>query len=101
MSTFVASFLLTTGIMLLFSIPVLVLAWRMGRRKTMRRFLIALVAIATFNAALAANSEILVDMCEAVNGRPCIDFGTAGTQLLLVIGYVIVALVRAYALYDE
>lgn len=101
MASFFGSFFISTGILLIFSIPIFYVAWRKGRNKTIRRFLIAAGSIGLLNAAVSASSARLINQCQAVNNRDCVDYGSAGMRLTFIVGYIIISWVRAVVLSDE
>ena len=78
------SFVVSTGILLLLTIPTFYLAWRNGQKRTIRRFLIAAVVVGFVVAVIAASSGQLLDQCEAENNRACFDAGSAGMRLTIM-----------------
>jgi hypothetical protein len=100
-AAFFGSFFISIGILLVFSIPTFYLAWRKGRNKTIRRFLITAGATALFTAAISASSGRLVDQCRAAGNFDCVDYGSSGLQLLFIVGYIIVSVVKAVLLFRE
>jgi len=94
--TFFAVFFFSTGAMLILGAPVLMVGRRTGRTETAHRFLIAAGAIGLFNAALATGSERLVGQCRNAGNLGCVDYGSAGFQLLFVVGYIITSWVTAF-----
>lgn len=101
MATFLAAFFLVTGLLLVCGVPVFVLAWRKGRTKTARRFLVAAAVLGLFSAAVAAASERLENQCQAAGNTNCIDYGVSGSLLIVVVGYLIVSLATAVMLSRE
>ena len=100
-AVFLYSFVVSTGILLLFTIPTFYLAWRKGRKKTARRFLVAAILVGFLAAVIAVSSGQLLDRCEAANNRACFDYGSAGMRLTFMVGFIIVSWVRAFSLLDE
>jgi len=100
-TTFLRSFALFGGILLLASTPVLVLARRRGLRATQRRFWIAIGVVAAFRAVLSVSSEELIGQCRASGNAAysCHDFGADGLTLMILIVFIAVALGRALAIY--
>jgi hypothetical protein len=100
-TVFFYSFVVSTGILLLLTTPTFYLAWRNGQKKTIRRFLIAAIAVGFVVAVIAVSSGQLLDQCEAENNRACFDSGSAGMRLTIMAVFVIVAWVKAAILYDS
>lgn len=101
MAAFLGSFLITTGILLALAAPTFYLGWRKGRRRTVRRFLIAAGVTGLIASVLAATSERLVARCEAADYTNCFDIGSAGMRLIVAVSYVVVAWVKALMLFRE
>ena len=101
MAVFLYSFVVSTGILLLFTTPTFYLAWRSGQKKTIRRFLIAAIVVGFVVAVIAVSSGQLLDQCEAENNRVCFDSGSAGMRLTIMAVFVIVAWVKAAILFDS
>lgn len=100
MAAFTYSFVVSTGILLLFTTPTFYLAWRNGRKKTIRRFLIAATVVGFLVAVVAVSSGQLLDQCETENNRACFDYGSAGMRLTFMVSFIIVAWVKAAILLD-
>ena len=94
-------FSIFAGILLVASVPVLIIAWQGGLSETIRRFLIAAGVIGSVLAMISASSERLVNQCKAAGNPSCIDYGATGFQLLVVIGFVLTAAVKAFILYRD
>ncbi len=101
MLAFLAAFFFFTGLMLVFSLPIFVVAWGKGRTKTIHRFLIAAGITGLTSAAVSASSDRLVRQCEDAGGLDCLDYGSTGLHLLLVVGYVITSWVKAVIIIQE
>ena len=104
MLDFIRQYLADLGLLLLFSIPVLVIAWRHGRKKLFRNFLIAAATVAVLSAIIGASSAHLVEQCGgagAVGAERCVDLGSAGIRVLLLGGYILTALAEAYLLSQD
>ena len=99
-ATFFGSFFISTGILLVFSTPVFYVAWRKESYKTIRRFLIAAGATGLLTAVITANSESLVAQCQGADYLNCFDIGSAGIQLLFMVGYIITSWVKAVTLFN-
>ena len=101
MTTFLTAFVRYAGGLLLVSVPVMVIARRRGLVKTTRRFAVAAGLIGLICATVSVSSEELVDSCIAAGNKNCFDFGADGLQLMLVVGFVGTALVRAFQIYND
>lgn len=100
-TTFLGSFALFGGILLLASTPALVLARRRGLGATERRFWIAIGVVSGFRGVLAVSSEELIDQCRGSGSadHACRDFGGDGLVLMILIVFVGAALAKAVAIY--
>jgi hypothetical protein len=96
--TFFRALLLITGLLLMVTIPVLVLAWRKNRTRLAIRFMAVAVAIGTFFGFAAAGSERLRDSCRESGSISCFDSGYTGFLFLVVSLYVVAALSATYIL---
>ncbi len=101
MPAFLAAFFFFTGLMLVFSLPMFVVAWRKGRTKTVHRFLIAAGITGLSSAAVSASSDRLVRQCENAGGLDCLDYGSTGLHLLFVVGYIVTSWVKAIIIIQE
>lgn len=101
MTGFVSASAVSTGILILLATPTLYLAWRAGKSRTIRRFLIAAVAVGLLIGTVAATSGQSLEQCELANGRSCNDYGSTGMQLTIVVIFTIVSWVKALALWNE
>ena len=101
MTTFLTALVRYTGGLLLAGVPVMIIARRRRRVQTIRRFAIAAGLIGLICATVSVSSEELVDSCIAAGNKNCFDFGADGLQLMLVVGYVGTALVRAFQIYND
>jgi hypothetical protein len=97
-TTFIGVLVSVTGLLLVSSIPVFVVARRHARPRVARRFLIAAGVIGLFFAASALASEQLVENCGAAGGVACLDAGFSGMLFFVAGGYITVALVAAFVL---
>ncbi len=98
MTTFVTSFFLWIGLLLLVSVPVIYFARRQGRTSTIRNFLVAAVAVALAVALTRVVGDLSLEQCYEAGNRQCIDPGSVGLGVLFVGGYIVVALGRAWSL---
>ena len=92
---------MSTGILFLFTIPTFYLAWRKGRHKTIRRFLIAAIAIGLLVAVISASSGQLLEQGQNANNRDCFDSGSAAMRLIFMVSFIIISWVKAVILFDE
>lgn len=98
MTGFFGVLVFVTGVLLVCSIPVFIVARRRARPRIARRFLVAAGVIGLFFAASALASDQLVDDCGSAGGTACFDAGFSGMLFFVVGGYVTVALVAAFVL---
>lgn len=96
-----SAFAVSTGILVLLTTPTFVLAWRAGKTRTIRRFLIAAVVVGLLIGTVAATSGQSLEQCELANGRSCNDYGSAGMQLTIVVIFTIVSWIKAVALWND
>lgn len=101
MTAVLGAFLVATAILLVICAPTLYLAWRKGHTKTVGRFLIAAGSVGLVLATLSGSSDVLLNQCQAVNGRDCVDAGSAGMRLTILGMFAIVAWTKAVILYNE
>ena len=99
--TFVTTALLILAILAALGLPLWYVAWREGRRDTIRNFGLGAVAVAVLAGIVALTSERAVEQCMAANGRECIDPGSNGVQLVLVTFYLIVNWFVAYKMWSD
>lgn len=102
MGAFVGEFGLYLAILLVGSIPLALLAWRDRLTKTMRSFAIGAVVIAAICGVIGFTSDEAVRSCiESTGSRSCNDPGSAGMQVLFAGGYLVVAWVRTFNLFND
>jgi len=101
MATFLSALLFYAALLLVCTAPVLVLAWRRRRTRTVSRFLVAGASVGLIAAGGTATSERLVNQCTEAGNSICLDSGFAGLQILLVGGYIVAAVAKAYILYVD
>lgn len=101
MATFAVAFLIFSGLVLIASVPLLIVALRRQKARTVRHFLIAGGLVALLCAATSAGSERLVRQCREAGNPTCLDYGASGLQLLLLAGYAVVAWIVAYNISRE
>lgn len=80
-------------------------AWRVAklarRRFNTRKWAIGAGIFALAAALVGWSSRSLTNACLSERNDGCIDFGGAGTQFLLLLGYVTWALGSAYFMWNE
>ncbi len=103
MVTFLVALVIFTGILLVVSIPLLLVARRDGRFDTIRKFLVGAGVVGLLCAIGSATSDALVNKCtDAGNSSSaCIDAGTTGFQVLLVGGYAVAAWTKTYLIHND
>ena len=101
MVIFLVAFLFFAGILLVASVPVFIVAWQRGLTATIRKFLIAAGVTGSVLAVISASSERLVNQCKAAGNLSCLDYGATGFQILVVIGFVFTAAVKAFIVYRD
>ncbi len=95
MTTFVGQLIFDSAVLLVFAIPLIVIAWRRERIAHARNFLIAGFIVAILSATIAFTSQQLVERCFTAGNRGCQDYGSSGFRMLLMGGYIVVALIEA------
>ena len=98
---FITQLVLDLALLLVFSVPLVLIAFRRGRRDLARKFLIAGAVVAAVTALIGASSEQLVKQCFDAGNTGCEDFGSSGFRMLLMGGYILVALAEAYLVYQD
>lgn len=99
--SFLAPLLVYATAMAIGAWPLYVVARRRGLTDKVRRFAVALGVAAISCAVLAQSSDRLVEQCRAQHLQQCFDFGSAGMQLLIVLGYIGTALGSAWLLVRD
>lgn len=99
--TFIFSLLRDGAVLLLFSIPLILIARRRNRMAQARGFLIGGAIIAVLSATITVTSIQLVQRCFDAGNSGCQDFGSTGFRMLLMGGYIIVVLVEASLVAGE
>ncbi|MGB8361919.1 MAG: hypothetical protein WCE80_11030 [Acidimicrobiia bacterium] len=99
--TFVRTTLLIFAILAGLGLPLWYVAWREGRRDTIRNFVLGAVVVAVLAGIVALTSERALEQCMAANGRECIDPGADGVQLVMVGFYLIINWFVAYKLWSD
>jgi hypothetical protein len=99
--TFLAQIVLDGLVLFVFSIPLILVARRHGRQRQLRSFLIAGAVVVVTSTLIEVSSERLVERCLEAGNKSCNDFGSAGFRLLLMGGYVVVALIEAYLIAQD
>ncbi|MGB7858908.1 MAG: hypothetical protein WBM90_00225 [Acidimicrobiia bacterium] len=92
---------MNTAILLVFTVPALYVSWRNSSNKRIRQLLIAASSVGFVSALISTSSQDLLGKCETVNGRACLDYGSTGLRLTIMVLYVVVALIAAVRIADE
>jgi len=100
-STFVTSSLVVTGVLAILGGPLFLIAWRRGRRTTIRNFVISGAVIALICGVLAWSSERLVRQCQEAGSPSCFDAGGDGLRFLFVGFYAVSAWINAYFIWHD
>lgn len=98
---FVRTFAVILGILAGLGLPLWFIAWQKGRRDTIRNFAIGAAAVAVLGGVVAITSERALEQCMAANGRACLDPGSDGVQLVMVVFYLIANWFVAYKMWSE
>lgn len=101
MDLFITSLVIFMGLLAALAAPLLYVTWRKERLETARNFMIGAVVIAICCAVLAVVSERQVLQCLDAGNAECIDSGTAGLQLLFVVGFTAAAWFNAYFIWRD
>lgn len=101
MVTLIKQLLIDGVVLFVFSIPLIFIARRSGRADLVRKFLRAGAIVAGVTAGLASSSEHLVNRCFEAGNHDCVDIGAAGIRLLLIGGYIVIALAEAYLIAND
>lgn len=99
--TFLRTALVILGILVALGLPLWLVAWRERRRDTIRNFAIGALVVAVLAGIVAFTSQRAVEQCIAANGRQCIDPGSNGVQLVMVVLYVIANWFVAYKIWSD
>lgn len=101
MDTFITSYVIFTGLLLVLSAPATYVAWRKDRISTMRNFMVGAVAVGLPCAVLDVVSERQVAQCLDAGLSDCIDAGRAGLQLLFVGLFAAAAWFNAFFMWRD
>ena len=101
MTGFLGQLVIDSAVLLVFSVPLIIVARRHGRTADIRKYLIAGAIVAVFSSIIAFSSEQLVERCLAAGNMSCNDFGSAGFRVLLMGGYAAFALIEAYLIAQD
>ena len=92
---------LFVGLFTLIGSPVMAVAYRRGKSRTMTKFLFAGLLTGLFAAILSATSDALVSRCDEAGNTGCLDYGTAGIQTLILVAYGLVSLIATVRLIRD
>lgn len=101
MDTVITTTVIITALVAVMASPVFVVAWRRGRRDTIRNFAVGTVAIGVLCGSIAAVSERQVAQCVAAGNSDCIDAGAAGLQLVIIGIFVLASWVAASVMWRD
>lgn len=93
---FVVTVLTYTGLLLVFSAPVVIVAARQRRSATVKRFLLIALGLGLFCGLMVAGSNELIAQCEAEGNSRCFDAGASGLVVLILGGFLLTSIVKAY-----
>ncbi len=95
MATFFAQLVFDSAVLFAFSIPLILVARHHKRNALARNFLIAGTIVAVLSTIILVSSERLVEMCFNAQNEGCQDIGSTAFRILLMGGYIVVALIEA------
>lgn len=95
MATFFVQLVFDSAVLFVFSIPLIVVARHHGRNALARNFLIAGTIVAVVSTIIVVSSDRLVEMCLNAENEGCQDIGSTAFRMLLMGGYIVVALIEA------
>ncbi len=101
LAAFLSTFLKVTGVLLLLSVPIFLLAKKRADTEISRKFLIGASTVGLFCAIAAAGAHRQITNCEGAGNHSCFDAGGAGLQLLAIAGFVVVAGIKTMDLYRD
>lgn len=101
MVRFIIEFVVFFAIMAVSTLPLRRVSQTVRRRFNQKNWLRGAAILAFVTAVLGWSSRDLQQGCLAERNEGCIDVGGAGSQFLLVGGFVAFALVSAYMKYND
>jgi len=101
MLRFISEFLIFFVILAASVLPLRQVSIMVKRRFSLKKWLRAAAIVAFAVAGLGWSSRDLQEKCLAENNEGCIDAGGAGTQFVIVAGFIVVALASAYLAYRD
>jgi len=101
MARFLVEFLIFFAILALSTLPAKYVASIVKRRFSVMKWMRGTAITALVVAGLGWSSRDLQAGCMAERNNGCIDFGGAGSQALVLSGFVLFALSSAYLMYRD
>jgi mannose/fructose/N-acetylgalactosamine-specific phosphotransferase system component IIC len=97
-AAFFGTLFFVTGLLLVVTVPVFVMAWRRRRTGLAIKFVVVAAAIGVFFAFAAVGSKRAVDNCREVGNYSCFDVGHTGFLFLVGLIYVIAVATATHSL---
>jgi hypothetical protein len=94
------TFFVTLGLWL-FALPLFYLALKRQRTTTVRNFALTALFIGVICGSLAFVSDRQMAQCAEAGIAECVDAGAAGMQFTLIVFYVLITWLTAYALHRD
>ncbi len=102
MLSFLTTVLIYVGILLVCSVPAVVVAQRNPYFGTVgRKFLLAALACGLACGLVVASSQELIAKCKAEGNTQCHDSGATGLVTIVIGGFAITSVVRAYLMATD
>lgn len=101
MGTIVLTTFAVMALLAVLGAPLFYVAWRQGRRVTVRNFAFGGLGIGVMSGLLAGASERQVQQCLDAGNSDCVDSGTVGLQIVFVVGFTLAAWILGYLMWRD
>ncbi len=98
---FIGATILFIAAFVVLALPAVLMARRLGRTDSAKRFLIAALVSGLVCAFIGLGSRGLVNDCENAGNSACFDFGGEGMQTMILVGFGLVSAIRAYQFHAD
>jgi hypothetical protein len=92
---FLVQVALFVGLATVIGLPVMAVAYWREQLPTLRKFLLAGLAVGLLVAVLSTTSDMLVSRCLDAGNTGCVDYGAVGIRTLILVAYGLVSLIAA------
>ncbi len=102
MMSFLLTVLIYVGVLLVCSVPAVIVAQRNPYFGNVgRKFVLAALACGLVCGLVVASSNELIDQCKAQGNTQCHDSGATGLVTIVIGGFAVTSVVRAYLMATD